>query len=55
MPLRKPVLMALDKFQALLDPARHIPADVEQHAQLGVAAVQQSAVQLLAGGFALRQ
>ena len=55
MPLRQPVLMALDKFQALLDPARQILADVEQHAQLGVAAVQQSPVQVFARGFALRQ
>ena len=44
--------VAVDVFQALLDPAHQILADVKQHADFAVAAVEQRPVQVFGGAFA---
>ena len=43
--------MVAGKLHALLNPADHIAADVEQHADFGIASFEQSAVQLFATFF----
>jgi hypothetical protein len=44
-----------NQFEALLNPADQISADVEEHANLAVTAVEQFPVQIVGGEFTRRQ
>src|ERR1700733_7824091 len=52
---RQSGLIAVGEFETLLDPASQIFSYVKEHPKLRVTPVQQGAVQVVAGGFALRQ
>jgi len=51
----KRILVVLDEFQTLTDPARQVFSHVIEHAQFRKASIEQGLVQILARGFALRQ
>src|ERR1700722_3311067 len=48
-------LIPVGKFKRLLNPARQVLSDVEEHAKLGIASVQQRAVQIVPRRFSLWQ
>jgi hypothetical protein len=51
----KALAVALDELDTLIDPARQIFADIKEHSQLGVPAVEQRPIQVVVARLARRQ